>query len=169
MSDERGRPEEPLPEVLTGAAAFAARAVEMIAQARTEVAILSQELDRRVYAGEAFTNAIRRFVLQHERTRVRVLVNATQAAMAASPRFVELGRSLSSFVEFRELRPARQQTVRDEYLIADGRVLLYRETPQDLEARYHGQTPHVAREKLRDFDLLWNESEPAQELRRLGL
>lgn len=169
MSDDRGRPDEPLPELLSGVAAFAARAAERVAHAGMEVAVLSQELDRRVYGGEAFAAAIRRFVLQHERTRVRVLVNATQVAMANSPRFVELGRSLSSFVEFRELLPSRRQTIREEYLIADGRALLYRETPQDLDARDYGQIPHAAREKLREFDLLWNESPPAQELRKLGL
>jgi hypothetical protein len=63
----------------------------------------------------------------------------------------------------------RQQTVREEYLVADGRLLLYRETPQDLEARYYGQSPHVARMRMRDFDMVWNESPPAQELRKLGI
>jgi len=156
-------------ELVTGVAGFAARATQMVAGARMQLALLSQELDRRIYGTEAFGDALRRFVLQHQRTRVRALVNNTQAAIANSPRLVELGRSLSSFVEFRELLPMRQQTVRDEYLVADGRLLLYRETPQDLEAKYYGHAPHMGRMQLKHFDLLWNESEPAQELRKLGI
>lgn len=156
-------------ELLTGAADFAARATQMVSGARMEIALLSQELDRRIYGTEVFGEALRRFVLQHGHTRVRVLVSHTQAAVANSPRLVELGRALTSFVEFRELLPMRQQTVREEYLVADGRLLLYRETPQDLEARYYANAPHVARMQLRSFDLMWNESPPAQELRKLGI
>jgi hypothetical protein len=156
-------------ELLSGAADYAARATQMVSQARTELALLSQELDRRIYGTEVFTEAVRRFVLQHKHTRVRVLVNSTQAALGNSPRFVELGRLLSSFVEFREVPGPRQQVTRDEYLVTDGRVLLYRETPQDLESRYYGSSPGIARLHLKEFDKLWNEATVAQELRKLGL
>ena len=157
------------PELLTGIADFAARATQMVSEAKNEVALLTQELDRRVYGSGIFTESVRRFVLQHSHTRVRVLVNSTQMAIANSPRLVELGRSLTSFFEFRELLPPRQPVMREEVLITDGRVMLYRETPQDLESKYYGAAPGAARLKLKEFDLLWDESVPAQELRRLGL
>ncbi|MGH8481999.1 MAG: hypothetical protein ACRES8_06025 [Nevskiaceae bacterium] len=157
------------PQLLTSVADFAARATHMVGTARMEVALLSQELDRRVYGGAAFADALRHFVLQHSHTRVRILANATQVAIANSPRLVELGRSLTSFVEFRELQPQRQQVVREEVLITDGRAMLYRETPSDLEAKYYDAAPAVARLKLKEFDLLWDESVPAQELRKLSL
>lgn len=160
---------DPTPELLTGIADFAARATQMVSGARTELALLSQELDRRVYGTEVFGEALRRFVLQHQHTRVRVLVNNTSAAIGNSPRLVELGRQLSTFVEFREVPLVRQQTLREEYLIADGRLWLYRETPKDLESRYHGHAPHLARHKLKEFDQLWNEATTAQELRQQRL
>ena len=156
-------------ELVNGIADFAARATQMVSAAHMEVALLTQELDRRVYGSGVFTESLRRFVLQHSHTRVRVLVNSTQLAIANSPRMVEFGRSMSSFVEFRELLPQRQQVVREELLITDGRVMLYRESPGDLEAKYYGQSPAEARLKLKGFDLLWDESVPAQELRKLSL
>jgi hypothetical protein len=168
MAESERHPETQV-DLLQGAADFAARATQMVSAARTEIVLLSQELDRRIYGTEVFTESIRRFVLQHRHTRVRVLVNNTQAAISNSPRLVEFGRSLSSFVEFRELLPMRQQTIREEYLVTDGRVMLYRETPQNLEAMYYGSSPPVARLKLKDFDTLWNESTVAQELRQLSL
>ena len=156
------------PVLVIGIADFAARATQMVSAARNEVALLSQELDRRIYGTGVFTESLRRFVLQHTHTRVRVLVNSTQTAISNSPRLVEFGRSLTSFVEFRELQPPRRPVVREEFLIVDGRQLLYRETPSDLESKYYG-SPQTPRMKLKEFDLLWDESEPAQELRKLGI
>lgn len=157
------------PELLTGSADFAARATQMVSGARMEVALLTLELERRIYGSGIFTESLRRFVLQHSHTKVRVLVNSTQMAIANSPRLVEMGRSLSSFVEFRELQPPRQKVVREELLITDGRLLLHRESSQDLEAKFYGASPDVARHKLKEFNMLWDESEPAQELRKLGI
>ena len=161
--------EEVKPDLVTGVADFAARATQMVSGAKMEVALLTQELDRRVYGSGIFTESLRRFVLQHSHTRVRILVNSTQLAIANSPRLVEMGRALSSFVEFRELLPQRQQVVREELLITDGRVMLYRESPVDLESKYYGESPGEARLKLKGYDLLWDESVPAQELRKLSL
>jgi hypothetical protein len=161
--------EEPTPELVTSVADFAARATQMVSGARNEVALLTQELDRRVYGSGIFTESLRRFVLQHSHTRVRILVNSTQLAIANSPRLVEFGRSLTSFVEFRELLSQRQQVVREELLIVDGRVMLSRESPGDLEAKFYGASPGLARLRMKDFDLLWDESVPAQELRKLGI
>ncbi|MGH8442442.1 MAG: hypothetical protein ACRETF_06010 [Nevskiaceae bacterium] len=161
--------EEAKPDLLTGVADFAAKATQMVSAAHMEVALLSQELDRRVYGTGIFTESLRRFVLQHSHTKVRVLVNSTQLAIANSPRLVEFGRSMTSFVEFRELLSNRQQVVREEVLITDGRALLHREAPQDLESKFYGASPGTARLKLKGFDLLWDESVPAQELRKLSL
>jgi hypothetical protein len=161
--------EDTAAEVLNGIADFAARATQMVSEAKMEVALLTQELDRRIYGSGIFTESLRRFVLQHSHTKVRVLVNSTQMAISNSPRLIEFGRSLTSFVEFRELLPQRQQVVREEVLITDGRLMLYRETPQDLEAKYYGASPGGARLKMKEFDLLWDESVPAQELRKLSL
>lgn len=167
-NDSEVRP-DPVAELVTGAADFAARATQMISGARTEVCLLSQELDRRIYGTEIFGDSLRRFVMQHQNTRVRILVNRTRAAMGNSPRLIEMGRALSSFVEFRELLPARAMVTREEILVTDGRILLHRESPTDLEARYWGTAPHLARLKLRDFDAWWTESTTAQELRQQRL
>lgn len=156
-------------ELLEGQAAFAAKATELVAGARMELALLTQELNERVYSTENFVAAVRQFVLQHRHARLRILVNNTQRAISGGSRIVEFGRKMSSFIEFRELLEERRMGVREEYLIADGRLLLYRETPETLEAKFYGALPHQARLKLKDFDTFWNESPPAQEMRSLGI
>lgn len=156
-------------EILSGTADFAARATKMVSEARSEIYLLSQELDRRIYGTEIFSESLRRFVLGNPYARARILVNSTQVANGNSPRLIEFGRTLTTFIEFRELLPERRAFTREEYLITDGRVLLYRESASQLEAKYYGSAPHVARLKLKDFDTLWQEAPPAQELRRLHL
>ena len=157
------------PVLLEGHAAYAARATEMVIGTRTELSLLTQGLERRIYGTESFVEAIRVFVLKHQNTRLRVLVSDTRAAISGGSRLIEFGRKLSTFIEFRELSVERRQFIREEYLISDGRALLYREAPSDLESKYYGTSPGVARLKLKDFDVLWNESTTAQELRDLRL
>lgn len=161
--------EQPEFELLEGLAPFAAKATDLAAGAYMDLALLTQDLNERVYATEAFVGALRKFVLQHRHARVRVLVNDTRRAISGGSRVVEFGRKMSSFIEFRELLPERRQAVREEYLIADGRLMLYRETPEDLESKFFAAAPHLARLKLKDFNTLWNESTTAQELRQLGI
>jgi hypothetical protein len=165
MSDSR----EPNIELLTGHEAFAARALELAEGAVRELALLTQNLDRRIYGTEAFATAIRQFVRQNEHTRFRIIAVHPRLAIAGNPRLVEFGRAMSSRIEFREPPTERRTLIREEYLIADGRRLLYHETPEDLESRYYGESPDAARLQLGKFDALWNESVTAQELRNLRL
>jgi len=167
--DDPGVPKrEDVIELVEGARAFAERAAAMVSGARLHVAIFSYDLDRRIYGTEGFLGAVRKFTLQHAHARMRVLVNAAGRAAGHGGRFVEFGRAMASFIEFRDL-PEDKATIQEEYLITDGRLMLYRETPRDLEARYYPSSPHLARLKLRDYDALWNESPPAQELRSLRI
>ena len=160
--------DKPAPELLSGFKAYAERAREMVAGARYEIALLSQVLDAALYPGTEFSEALQGFVRQHSRARVRVLLHSPADARANAPRVVEVGRALSSFIEFRELLTERRPAILEEYLIADGRTLLWREERRSLESRLDFD-PMNARLKLKEFDALWNESPPAQELRRLGI
>ena len=47
--------------------------------------------------------------------------------------------------------------------------LLLRQRPDDLDAQFHGGDPRVARRKANEFSELWEQAEPAQELRALGI
>lgn len=156
------------PVLVTGGAAFLEHAVRLVEAARLELVICSAMLDRRVYGDETFIDRVRRFVLQHRRARLRVLVGQPQAAMRASHRLVELGRALSSRIEFRQPAEERQLPA-DEYLIADERVQLIRATPEQLEARYFADAPMAARLQLRVFNALWEEAVPAREFSELRI
>ena len=117
---------------------------------------------------EEFSEIIKKFILQHRRARLRAIVHSPGLAMRRGHRLVELGRALSSRIEFRAL-PEERQKIREEYLIADERALIYKEAHNDLEARWHAHDPLRARELRRTFAALWNESAPAREFTDLKI
>ena len=160
-----------LPQLLDGRAAFAARALELVREARGELLLLSHSLERSLYGSEEFADAVKAFLLGSERARLCVFVSQPQEALRNVPHLVELGRHLSSRLEFRE--PSEQQLAgggnRSEWLLADRRVLLERREPESLEAQFWAQEPQRGKLRGEAFETLWNEAQPAQELRSLGI
>lgn len=155
-------------ECIEGAAAYIQRAQQMIEAAHTDLALFSHGLDHRIYGGEEFSETLKRFILRHRRARLRVLVHTPALAMRRGHRLVELGRRLSSRVEFRQLG-GENLKLGEEYLLADARVLLHKEAHADLEARYYAQDPLKGREMQRTFEALWQESVPAREFTDLKI
>ncbi len=153
---------------VTGSAAFAEAALEVVGVARHELVLISVELDRRLFGTEAFTDKLRGFIVAHRRARLRVLVHDPAAAVRNSIRLVEFGRLLSSRIEFRAI-PEERRKLREEFLVADERALLYRSSPDQLEAKHYADAPMVARSHLREFEVLWHESEVAREMSTLRI
>ena len=160
-----------LPQLLDGRAAFAAKALELVRGARYELYLLSDSLERAVYGSEEFYAAVKGFLLGSERARLCVYVNQPQEALQNVPRLVELNRRISSRFEFRE--PTEEHPAgsgnRSEWLLADRRVLLERLEPESLQAQFWAQEPQRGKLRAEAFETLWNEAQPAQELRSLGL
>lgn len=153
---------------VTGSEAFANAALEVVSVARHHLALLTVDLDRRLFGTEAFTERLRNFILQHRRARLRVLVHDPAAAVRNSIRLVEFGRMLSSRIEFRAV-PEERRRLREEFLIADELAVLYRSSPDQIDAKHYPNAPMVARSHLREFEALWHESTVAREMSALGI
>lgn len=169
-----GRPREPgapAPiefRTVNGSAEFADAALQVVGAARHHLALLSVELERNLFGTQAFIERLRTFILAHRRAQLRVLVHDPAAAVRNSIRLVEFGRLLSSRIEFRAM-PEDKRRLREEFLIADERALLYRSSPDQISAKHYADAPLVARSHLREFDALWNESTVAREMSSLGI
>lgn len=136
--------------------------MQLVAQARVSLALLSVELDQHLFGTSRFADQLRNFVLQHRRARLRVLVHEPTKAIKNSPRLAELGLALSSRIEFRVVHETgRKQT--EEFLIADERALIYRGAPSDPGAKLYADAPLVARSHLRAFEVLWADAGIARE------
>ena len=143
-----------LPELLQGRAAFAAKAVQLVRAARQELLLRSDALDRALYGGEDFYNAVKDFLLSSERARLCVLVRQPQQAVHNAARLIELGQRLSSRVEFREPTAEQGEIDPAEWLIADRRALLERRSPESLEAQFWAEEPQRGKLQGEEFDAL---------------
>jgi hypothetical protein len=155
-------------EVIEGAAGFSAKASELIGGALVSVAVLSLGLKRDLYARETVTDALKKFALA-ERTRVRILVADARAATASGNPFLDLARRLPSRIQMRELTPEKREADGPEIIIADGRRMLELPEQGRFEAYYYGHAAKRVLEKLKDYETLWDESEPVVELSGMRL
>ncbi|MDR3416019.1 MAG: hypothetical protein P4L83_07525 [Nevskia sp.] len=157
------------PQVLHGRSAYAAKALELVRAAHSELLLYSDVLDRAFYGGEEFAEAVKQFVLGNQRAHLQVLVNQGQQARHSVPHLLELWRHLSSRIEFREPAEHQRENFRGEWLIADRRTLLERTTPEALESKFWAQAPRHGKVRGDEFEACWNEGQPSPELRSLGI
>jgi hypothetical protein len=135
--------------------------------ARLQLNILSYAFEREIYGHPDFVQAVQKLATQHARAKVRILIHSPEWASRSGHRLVELARRLSSFIELRELNE-QDRHLTSEVLIADDKALLYRESPDTLQARYLPDDPRQASQWLRRFEGLWAGGEIVQGLRRLN-
>jgi hypothetical protein len=168
LNDSTPGTDDPRPqrEDVLGIAGFRDRAIALAGSAQMDLSIITLELDRRVYADQAFVDAVRVFALQHRRARVQVIVNSPH--MRGGHRLVELGRILSSRIEFRQLPETRRDII-EECLIADERSVLRSDSFTQIEGSWFPDAPLEARSRLRAFRSLWEECVPAREYSILGI
>lgn len=139
----------------------------MVRDARREICVQSHRLDAFAYGGTAFLEAVKHLVLGNRRARVRILVNEVRPA-AQGHRLVDLGRALSSFMEFRHLAQVDRGDCADR-VIVDAVSCIERLTPDSLDAKYNPHAPSDSRRRMEGFEHLWERAQPSPEFRDLWL
>lgn len=151
-----------------GLEGFAATALAAVASAQRELLLLSLELDLRLYGSVEFVEAVKRFALSSERAELRLLLNRTELARRGHP-LIALARRVPSRIQIRQLSHERRRDRLDELLIVDARHLLQRQDARELVSRWQAEAPAIAKRERDDFIQLWEESEPAADLRELSI
>ena len=151
--------------VVAGRDALVQQLLDSIAAARRDICLLSFNLDPRTYNREDVAEAFKTFLLQSPRQRLRILLQDTSVC-ARGHRLIDLGRALSSFVEFKTLAEP-QREIQTDWLIIDEQQVIERKTPDSLEAQLHSNNAPLARTRRRQFDNWWHAGETASALRSL--
>lgn len=147
---------------------FAATALAAVDGAQREVLLLSLELDPRLYGSAEFVEVVKRFALSSERAELRLLINRTELARRGHP-LIALARRLPSRIQIRQLNLERRRDRLDELLLVDARHVLQRQDARELVSRWQADAPALAKREREDFIQLWEESEPAADLRELSI
>jgi hypothetical protein len=140
--------------VLTTKEETRAAIVEVAGQANRGLAILTPDLEPDIYGHDDFLEMLKRFVLARSFARIRVLIADPQRALKTGNRFVEMGRRLNSYIEFRNLKPEHRNH-HEAFCIADDIAIAYRARSDSWDGMSDTYEPAVARMYLTLFDELW--------------
>ncbi len=147
---------------------LAQAAARLVAEARREVLIFTQDLDAPLYDRAAFLDGIRTLILGSRNAQVRVLLQSNERAQREGHRFIELARRLSSQIEIRKVHPEHAGHS-ENYLLVDAMGYLRKRLHTRQEAVLSFRAPLEVRHFRDFFNGVWNASEQDYELRRLHL
>jgi hypothetical protein len=141
-------------QVLSDKTEFRTSIVEITSRAHRGLAILTPDLEPESYDHDEFLDALKRFVLARTFARIRVLITQPERAMKSGNRFVQMGRRLNSYIEFRSLKDSLRPRD-DAFCIADAHGIVYRARIDSFEGMVDTYAPAVAGKYLETFDDLW--------------
>ncbi len=140
--------------VLSSLEDFRDSVVTMTGYARRGLAIMTPDLEPEVYAHQDFLNALKHFTLARPFARTRVLITAPEAARKSNNEFLEMGRRLNSYIEFRDL-PDSHRPHDEAFCIVDDSGVVYRPRSDSWEGIADSSERAVAEMYLETFDQLW--------------
>ena len=143
-------------------------ALAMLQQTRRDVAILSRQLDGRLYDSTDFIQALGQLASQHPRCRIRLLLKEVEPLVKYGHRIIELSRRLSSMIGIRTVHEDYRE-YNEAFMIFDERGIIKRRYADRYEGNANFNDPKQARELLSFFNEVWNISEPDPNLRRLHI
>lgn len=164
-------PPKPRPKVLTaGDRAQARVAVQILLdETRHELAFLTRDLDAELFDTPAALEALKRIGLSGRRARIRILVQEPRRAIADARRLIALAQRLPTTFALRTPVEEIDLQYPSAFLLNDRRGYLFRPFAGRLEGEGSTHAPGRHAQLRGLFDEIWERSEPATELRALGI
>lgn len=166
-------PPPPKPEARSLAAGDREQTLAAIAallgDAQHELAILTPDLDPELFATPTALDALKRIALSGRRARIRILVLEPRAALTEARRLVTLAQRLPSAFALRTPVDDVDRQYASAFVLNDRRGYLFRPLAARLEGEGSTYAPGRHAQLLALFEEIWERSEPAGELRALGI
>lgn len=142
--------------------------IDVAGEANRKLSIFTHDLDPGIYDDPDFLEVVKHMVLSQTYARIRVLIADPSRAIKNGNAFVNLGRRLNTYIEFRHVREDLR-THAESFCIADQKALVYRLQAERWEGIADLDEPAVATLYGRMFDEIWTASEVEMEFRQLGI
>ncbi|MCU7916537.1 MAG: GNAT family N-acetyltransferase [Candidatus Thiodiazotropha sp. (ex Gloverina cf. vestifex)] len=143
-------------------------ATSLLRQAKRELAIISHDLDHKVFDQPAFLEAFKALALRSRFTRIQIILQDNTLVLQQGHRLVELAQRLPSVIEIR--KPSQDFIDTPEtFLLVDDCGYLHRKAAESYLgiACYHNR--HRVNRLLALFNDAWETGTPDRELARLHL
>ena len=147
--------------LLDGITDFRSYSVQLVAQSRRSIAILTHDLDALVYATPEFVQHLSSFARSSRNTQVQILIKNTKPAIESGHQVVRLAQRLPSKILLRQMtvEPNNKEM---GFILGDTDKLLYKND----DALYRGFFNSAAASEIKslreEFNYLWRcgETEP---------
>lgn len=140
----------------------------MLKQAHQSLDIYTHNLDASLYDTAEYLAALKQLSLNGRNSKTRILIRDIDYISKHGHRFIELARRLPSFIEIRQISSDFDHII-SCYSIIDNRGIIFRNDALRYEAKVSFNDPLLARDSLKQFDKIWNQSERSQEMRSLHI
>ena len=140
----------------------------MASQARRTFDLFTRDLEPRLYDREPFYQALRQLAISSRNAEIRILVMDSDRVVKEGHRLINLGRRLSTYINFRKVAEDYRE-LPYSFLVADGRGYLYRSLAIQYEGEADFNNPYRAKELSREFEEIWQHSQPDPNLRQLHI
>ncbi len=136
---------------------------------RRRLLIYSHRLNSEIYNQPCFVEAVRKLIIRHANTHIRILVTDTSELGRGGHRLVRFAQDMASSVEIRR-RAAEFDSDLRSFMLADEDGYILRNLWHDLNnARADYHDPPRVRNLAEEFMQAWEQSEPDPALRRLSI
>jgi hypothetical protein len=142
--------------------------IDVAREASRRVSIYTHDLEPGIYDDPDFLEVIKHLVLSKTYARIRVLIADPTRAIKNGNAFVQLGRRLNTYIEFRHVREDLR-THPESFCIADDTALVYRLQASRWEGIVDTYEPSISKHYGSMFDDIWQASEVVVEFRQLGI
>jgi hypothetical protein len=140
----------------------------MASQARRTFDLFTRDLEPRLYDREPFYQALRQLATSSRNAEVRVLIMDSDRIVKQGHRLINLGRRLSTYIKFRRVAEDYRE-IPYSFLVADVRGYLYRSLAIEYRGEADFHNPYRAKELAREFEDIWQHSQPDPNLRQLHI
>ena len=144
----------------------ASAALSLISQARHTIDIFSHNLDPRVLNSTEISDAVKQFIKISSKSKIRILITDPDQPLKQGHCLIELSRKYSSFISIKTTNVDYQSTAYS-FLMVDNKALLYRPNANEYIALVNFSAQSECRQYKEFFNTVWDNSEPASEIRQL--
>jgi hypothetical protein len=102
-----------------------------------------------------------------KRCTIQILIRSPEKAAKCGHRLVELQKRLTSAIQIHSI--PENEANNDEFMVIDDIAITRRFTMGFMHGNCEFKAIPEAQKKSRSFDLIWQQSNPCQEFRRLGI
>ncbi len=143
-------------------------AFNLATQAKRSIHIFSYDLDPQIYNHADFLEAIRNLAIRSEHSQVKVLLQNNEKVQREGHRLIQLWRRLTSKIEIRQPGPDHVDHI-ENFLLVDATGYLHRSLHTNYAATVDFNSRFETRQLGIFFNEVWEQSEPASELRDLHI